>query len=201
MLIESTRLVNYPVLSLHMAGMIAKTSELVVDPNDLKVIAFKLYGPEVGKMSGDYLRVENVREFSGLGMVVDSADDFVERDEVIKLKEVLDLNFSLDGMKVETKKGSNLGRVSSFTVDTDGFYVQQLVVNRPFFKSFMDPELLIGKAEIVKITDDKIIVKDEESKIRERATKEDFVPNFVNPFRKPQLSPADSQSLDEPDTE
>ena len=74
-------------------------------------------------------------------------------------------------------------------------------MNRPFFKSFMDPELLIGKSEIVKITDDKIIVKDEESKIRERATKEDFVPNFVNPFRKPQLSTADNQSLDEPSNE
>ncbi|MBQ6127911.1 PRC-barrel domain-containing protein [Candidatus Saccharibacteria bacterium] len=201
MLIESSRLLNYPILSLHMAGMIAKTSELIIDPNDLKVIAFKLYGPEVGTMSGEYLRTDNVREFSGLGMVVDSADDFVNPDEVIKLKEVLDLNFSLNGMKVETRKGSNLGRVGSFTVNTDGFYVQQLVVNRPFFKSFMDPELLIGKSEIVKITDDKIIVKDEESKIRERATKEDFVPNFVNPFRKPQLSTADNQSLDEPSNE
>ena len=183
-----------------MAGMIAKTNEIIVDPNDLKVIAFKLYGPEVGKMSGDYLPVKNVREFSGLGMVVDSADDFVASDDVVKLKEVLDLKFSLVGKKVETKKGSNLGHVGSFTVNTNGFYVQQIIVNRPFFKSFMDPELVISKNEIVKVTDDKIIVKDEESKIRERATKEDFVPNFVNPFRKPKLSPADNQSLDELDT-
>ena len=199
MLIESSRLINYPVLSLHMAGMIAKTNEVIIDPNDLKVAAFKLYGPEVGKHSGEYLRVENIREFSGLGMVVDSSDDFVERGEVIKLEEILKLNFSLENMKVESKKGSMLGHVTGYTVNTDGFYVQQLIIKRPFLKSFMDPELLIGKDEIVKITDDKIIVKDEESKIRERATKEDFVPNFVNPFRKPQLSPVDNQNLDEPD--
>ncbi len=181
-----------------MSGMIAKTSELIVDPNDLKVVAFKLYGPEVGKASGEYLRVENIREFSEMGMVVDSSDDFVAGDEVIKLEDVLKLSFSLNNMKVESKKGSNLGKVSGYTVETNGFYVEQLIVARPFLKSFMDPELLIPKSEIVKITDDKIIVKDEESKIRERAMKEDFVPNFVNPFRKPQLSTADNQNLDEP---
>ena len=87
-------LLNYPILSLHMAGMIAKTSELIVDPNDLKVIAFKLVGPEIGKNAGEYLRTENVREFSALGMVVDSSDDFVMSEDVIKLQEVLDLNFS-----------------------------------------------------------------------------------------------------------
>ena len=199
MLIESSKLIDYPILSLHMTGMIAKTSELIVDPNELKVVAFKLYGPEVGKISGDYLCVENVREFSKLGMVVDSSDDFVEADEVIRLKKILALNFSLNGMKVESKKGSVLGKVEGYNVNPDSFYIEQLIVKRPFLKSFMDPELLISKNEVVKITDDKIIVKDEESKIRERATKEDFVPNFVNPFREQRLSTADSRTLDEPD--
>ena len=199
MLLESTRLLNYPVLSLHMGGMIAKTSELVVNPNDLKIIAFKLYGPEVGKEAGEYLRTENVREFSGLGIVVDSNDDFVNGDEVIKLKEVLDLNFSLVGMKVESKKGTKLGKVGGYMVNTDTWGVQQIIVKRPLMKAFMDPELLIGKSEIVKITDDKIIVKDEESKIRQKATTEDFVPNFVNPFREQRLSTVDNQTLDEPD--
>lgn len=199
MILESTKLLNYPILSLHVGGMIAKTSELVVDPNDLKIIAFKLYGPEVGKEAGEYLRTENVREFSGLGMVVDSSDDFVNSDEVVKLKEILGLNFSLVGMKVESKKGTKLGKVGGYFVNTEAWQVQQIVVKRPLMKAFMDPELLIGKSEIVKITDDKIIVKDEESKIREKATTEDFVPNFVNPFREQRLSTADNQILDEPD--
>lgn len=196
MILESSKLLNYPVLSLHVAGMIAKTNAIVVDPNDLKIIAFRLYGPEVGKNSGEYLRTENIREFSGLGMVVDSEDDFVNPDDVIKLQEVLDLNFSLEGKKVESKKGTNLGKVSGFTINTDGFYVYQIIVKRPLLKSFLDPELTISKSEVVKITDDKIIIKDEESKIRKNANKEEFVPNFVNPFREQRLSTADNQSLD-----
>ena len=50
-------------------------------------------------------------------------------------------------------------------------------------KRFVDPELIISRKEIIEITDYKIIVKDEEKTLKSRAAKEDFIPNFVNPFR------------------
>ena len=50
----------------------------------------------------------------------------------------------------------------------------------------VDPELIIPRKEIVEVNDYKIIVKDEEEKIRKKAVKEDFIPNFVNPFREPE---------------
>lgn len=206
MIIDSTRLLNYPVLSIHVGGMIAKTTSLIIDPNDLKIVGFQLDGPEVGGDNGTILQVKDVREFSNIGMVVDSIDEFVSPGDVIKLDEILNLNFELIGKKVESKKGSKIGKVSGFTVNTENFMVQQFVVQRPVMKSFLDPELLIGRSEIENVTDDKIIVKDEEEKIRKRALKEDFVPNFVNPFRaggafapEPDLSKADSQTLDASD--
>ena len=63
-------------------------------------------------------------------------------------------------------------------------------------KSLMDPELTIPRKEIIEVTDYKVIVKDEEKVIKEKAEKEDFIPNFVNPFRKSEqdLSPADNQN-------
>lgn len=202
MLIDAVKLIEAPVLSLHMGGMIARTSEIVVDPDSLKVVAFKVYGPEIGNGEiGDFLPEKAVREYSPLGMVIDSSDDFVEADDVIKLKNVLALNFSLIGMHVVTKKGTRLGKVSGYSVNTDNFMVQQLIVQRPLLKSFLDPELTIGRSEITKITDKEIVVKDEESKIRTNAMREDFIPNFVNPFREPRLSTADSQTLDEANTE
>ena len=102
-------------------------------------------------------------------------------------------------MKVESKKGAKLGKVSRYLVNTENFMVQQFVVQRPFMKSFLDPELLIGRSEITKVTNDKIIVKDEEDKIKKGVAREDFVPNFVNPFRKPNPLRADSRTLDEQD--
>lgn len=201
MLINSNRLKNCPVLSLHVGGMIARTNEIIIDPNELKVVAFHLEGPQVGNGEvGDYLQENRVREYSSMGMVVDSVDDFVDGNEVVNLQKILGLGFSLVGMKVVTRKGTKLGKVSDYTINTDGFMVQQLIVQRPIMKAFLDPELVIGRSEVVEITDDAIIVRDEESKIRANATKEDFVPNFVNPFREPRLSTVDSQTLDESDT-
>ena len=94
---------------------------------------------------------------------------------------------------METKKGSKLGKVQDFTVTSEDFIVQQIIVKRPAVKALIDPELTISRKEIVEITDDKVVVRDEEKVIKARAEKEDFIPNFVNPFREkqPGFAPAD----------
>ena len=96
----------------------------------------------------------------------------------------------MEWSQIQTKKGSKLGKVSDFIVTDDNFTVQQIVVKRPALKSLIDPELTISRREIVEITDYKIIVKDEEKTIKEKAETEDFIPNFVNPFRKTEQAPS-----------
>ena len=105
------------------------------------------------------------------------------------------------GLKVETKKGSKLGKVIDFTMTSEDFMTQQIIVQRPTVKRLVDPELTIPRGEVVEVTDYKIIVKDEEKVIRKKAENEDFVPNFVNPFREPDFAPADSQNPDESNIE
>ena len=134
-------------------------------------------------------------------MVIDSSEELVGPEDVVKISKILALNFSLIGLKVETKKRSKLGKVQDFNVTDDNFAVQQLIVKRPLAKSFIDPELTIPRTEIVEITDYKVIVKDEEKTIRARAEKEDFVPNFVNPFRESKLSPSPSHTETPADTD
>lgn len=180
-----------------MGGRIAEVTGAIIDPDKLKVVAFYVDGPEVGREAGNILQSKDVREYSSIGMIVDSSDEFINEDDVVALQKIIEIGFSLEGKTVETRKGTRLGRVTGYTVDSEGFIIQQLVVRRPLLKSFVDPELLISRSEIVKVTDDKVVVRDEESKIRKKAATEDFVPNFVNPFREPKLSTADTKSLDE----
>ena len=186
---SGSKLINYPILSLHVGGPIARTVRAVVDPNNLKIIAYEIAPTALlDDEAGDILETADIREFANIGMIVDSGDTFINRGDVIKLDKILELNFDLVGLKVETKKGSKLGKVVDYTVNTDNFSVLQLVVRRPAIKAFIDPELVIPRKEIVEVNDYKIIVKDEEDKIKKRAIKEDFIPNFVNPFREPDFS-------------
>lgn len=190
MLFNGSRLIGCPVLSLHVGGRIAGVSELIIDPNDLKIIACRVTGPLVGKEVGEILPMDSVREFSRLGMIVDSADEFVEPDEVIRVKEVLALNFHLTGLKVESKQGAKLGKVSDFTVEPTTWQIQQIIVQRPFIKAFLDPELTISCNRIDEVNDYKIIIKDETEKptAKSKVSKTDFVPSFVNPFREPDFA-------------
>ena len=199
MLVYASRLIGARVLSVQAGGAIAQVSEPIIDPDTLKIIAFRLSGPLVNKSPANILDVSSIREYSNYGIVIDNIDELVAPDDVVKIAKVLELSFNLIGLKVETKKGSKLGKVSNYTVTSDNFTTQQIIVKRPVIKSFVDPELTIHRKEIVEITDYKVIVKDEEKVIKARAEKEDFVPNFVNPFREQGFAPADNQNLAEKD--
>lgn len=183
MLVYHSRLVGTTVYSVQSGGPIGQINSVIVDPNNLQIIAFQLTGPLVNRNS-NILDVTSVREYSNYGIVIDTSDELVSPSDVIKIEQILSLNFELLSLKVETKKGSKLGQVIDFTIDSDSFLVQQIIVKRPVIKRFVDPELVISRKEIVEITDYKIIVKDEEKTLKARAEQEDFIPNFVNPFRK-----------------
>ena len=190
MLINNSRLIGCPILSLHVGGRIANVVETIVDPNTLKIIACRVDGPLVGREIGEILPMTSVREFSRLGMIVDSGDEFVEPDDMVRIKDLLELNFSLLGLKAETKKGRKLGKVSDFTVEPESWQIQQLIVQRPMMQSFLDPELTIARSQISEINDYKVIVKDstEKAKTKVKTPTEKFSPNFVNPFREPDFA-------------
>ncbi|MBR2802986.1 hypothetical protein IKE19_00165 [Candidatus Saccharibacteria bacterium] len=199
MLVTASHLVGTPILSVQASAKIAEISEPIIDPDTLKIVAFKVAGPMVG--SAYILDAKSIREYSQYGMVIDSIDDLAEPDDIIKVAKILELNFMLPGLKVETKKGTKLGKVTDYTVTDDNFLTQQIIVKRPFVKSLMDPTLTIPRKEIVEVTDYKVIVKDEEKTIRARAEKEDFIPNFVNPFREPGFAPSQTETPVDKDTE
>ena len=181
MLIEGSKLLKYPILSLHTASRIAEVKGLVIDPNFLKVVAFEISA--VSSRQRLFLETSSVREFSKMGMIVDSDEEFVEKDDVIKLKETIELGFSLDNIKVVSKKKAMLGRIEDFIINTEDFQIMQLIVKRPIYKALIDPELVIGRSDIHEINDNEIIVKSEEGTIMKKSGTLDFVPNFVNPFK------------------
>lgn len=191
MLISGNKLANCPILSLHVSNEIARVTEPIIDPNSLKVIGFKLEGKMIRDEVGDVLPITSVREFSRMGMIVDSIDEFVKADDVMRIQKILELNFTLPGLKVVTRKKAKLGKVADYIVDINTWYVHQIIVQRPFVKAFFDPELTIPRSKIVEVTDYEVIIKDEHEKVKSKVEKintSDFVPNFINPFREPDFA-------------
>ena len=197
MLLKSSRLIGCPVLSLHLGGPIGRVVSEVVDPENLKIIALNVDGPQTNDGEhGDILDLRSVREFSNIGMIIDSIDDLVSRGDVIKLDEIMDLNFNVIGLEVKTKKGTKLGKVIDYSFDPNTMEIVQFTVKRPLMKSFIDPELIIGRSQIKEVNDYGLIVKDEEEKVKKESGRKDFVSNFVNPFRDGKLATNEATTKD-----
>lgn len=185
MLIAGDRLLNAPVLGLQTGGELARTKNAIIDPANLKIMAYELSGPLLG-FHPSLLRIVDVREISDIGLIVDSSDEFVGLDDVIKLGEIYKLHFELPGMAVIDVKGSKLGKVNGYTINTVDFMIYQLSVKRPLFRSLGDTELLIHRSQITEINNDAIIVQSEAA-IPEPLL-ESVRTSYVNPFRSKPIS-------------
>lgn len=179
MLLAATQLINTPIMSLQTGGQLAISKRLIIDPRSLKLIAIELDGPTLDQRPS-FLRIEDIREISQMGIIVDSADEFVGPQDIIKLKEVLNFNFVIDNIAVKDEKGRKLGKLAGYSMETISFFVKQLSIKRPLLKSLTDVELLIDREQIVNVSNDAIVVKND-SRMPTAAKKADKA--YVNPFR------------------
>lgn len=181
MLLAGSRLIDAPVLGLQTGSELARTSRPVIDPAKLEIIAYELEGPLLDQQPS-LLRIADVREFSDIGVIVDSSDEFVSPKDIIKLGEIYDLHFNVLGMRVIDEKRHKIGKVHSYTLDTTGFLIQQLSVKRPLLQSLNDTELLIHRTQITEINDNEIVVHST-AKISQPVAST-VRSAYVNPFRK-----------------
>jgi uncharacterized protein YrrD len=191
MLITGSRLINAPVMGLQTGSELARTRKAIIDPKTLEIVAYELEGSLLNEHPS-LLRIADVREFSDIGLIVDSSDEFVAVDDIIKLQEIYDLNFTPVGMTVIDEKRQKLGKVDSYTIDTSAFLIQQLLVKRPLLKSLNDAQLLIHRTQITEINNHEIIVHSQ-AEIPEPAL-EAMRHGYTNPFRKSQQAEQVQQS-------
>ena len=202
MLVIGSTMIGNSVLSLHIGGAIGTTKEAIIDPENLNIIAYTVDGPAIKNDPevGNILDVNDVRELGPEGLIINSTDVLVNREDIIRVDEVMKLNFGLVGLKVVTQKGKKIGKVVDYTFDSNSFMVYQLIVQRPVgFASLNDPHLTINRSQIVEIDDYKITIKHDKEQVKvvekkKKIEKEEFTPNFVNPFRKPSYAPDEASA-------
>ena len=175
MLILASKLLNTPIMGLQTGSQLALTGDAIINPANLQILAYKL---KASSFSDEemLIRIADIRELSRIGFIVDSTEDFILPTE---------LNFNILNLKVEDKKGSKVGKIIDYTLSLADFSVQQLIVKRPILKSLNDPTLTIHRSQIAEIDDNKIVIQSEEEPLPQKSAEktENFVPNYINPFR------------------
>lgn len=183
MLTLSNRLLDVPIMSLQTGSELARTSGYIIDPRNLKILALYVDGPQVTEHPS-VLHIGDIREISDMGFIVDDSDVLMSTDGLVRLQEIIELQFEPIGMSVYEERGTKLGKINDFAFEPSSFVIQQLYTHQSFFKNITTASNVIGREQIIVVTKDKIIVKSTSIResVRERANE---AAHFVNPFRQP----------------
>lgn len=183
MLVLGSRFHQTPVMGLQTGTRLAQTSDPLIDPRNLTIVAFEVDGPLLTERPS-FLRVNEVREVSSVGLIIDSSDELIGLDDVIAIKKLHDMQFKLIGLRVVDELKNKLGKVEDYTIDTQHFVIQQLHIKRGFIRGLNDTGLLIHRTQIIEITDEEITVKSTAKKLA-RPVEQSIRHEYVNPFRQP----------------
>jgi sporulation protein YlmC with PRC-barrel domain len=163
MLQLSGMITNCPVLSLRTGTPVGVVLGPIINPNNLKVEGFYCHDDASRKQL--ILVSQDIRDILPQGVVVNDQDVLVEPEELVRLKDVMTVNFDLVGKQVITTDKTKLGKVSDYAVETTSMYIQKLYVSQSLFKSFSGGNLGIDRSQIIEITDKRIVVHDLRQKV------------------------------------
>jgi uncharacterized protein YrrD len=158
MLQLSESLLNRPVMSLRTGQPVATTSQPIINPNNLKIEGF--YCEDKFDKEPLILLYQDIRDIIPQGFVIDDHDVLSTPEELVRLKEILDINFQLIGKQVVTTSKANVGKVTDFATELETMYIQKLYVSRSVLKNLTSGNLGIDRNQINEITDKKIIINE-----------------------------------------
>jgi sporulation protein YlmC with PRC-barrel domain len=167
MLQLSGTLVNKPVLSLQTSSQIALAVGFLIDPTSLKIIGLQCKDNFGGQ--NKILLAQDVRDILAQGYVVNDLHALTDPKDLVKFKDLIDLNFQLTGKTVVTDSKKRLGKVSDFAVEKETLYIQKFYVEQSLIKSLSGGQLSVDRNQIVEITPKKIIIQDPQQPLQDQA--------------------------------
>lgn len=155
----SKTLLDRPVMSLRTGRPVATTIAAIINPNNLKIEGFYCQD-SIDKKKQLVLINQDIRDIIPQGIVIDDHDVLSEPEELVRLKQVLDIGFELIGKPVFTNNKKRVGKVSDYAVESSTLYIQKIYVSQSLLKSLSGGNLGVDRSQIVEITNKQIVIQD-----------------------------------------
>lgn len=185
MLLPIKNLLGTPIMSLQTGAELAHTTHPIIDPRKMTIIAFYVEGSLL-ESNPSVLHVSDIRELSDIGLIIDDSDKLMATEGLVRLQEIIDFEFELDGVQVVDEREHKLGKVADYAIDPDTYMVQQIYTEQSLIRSLSRVSNIIHRSQIISVTNEKIVVKSPTVPATE-ISENIIEKTFVNPFRaKPQ---------------
>lgn len=159
MLQLSQSLIGRQIMSLRTGQPVATSTAAIINPNNLKVEGFYCLDNH-DKKKQLVLLYQDIRDIIPQGLVVDDHDVLAEPQELIRLKDIMSINFQLIGKAVFSTDKRRVGKVNDYAVETTTLFIQKIYVGQPLIKVFASGSLSVDRTQIVEITNRKIVIQD-----------------------------------------
>ncbi len=158
MLKLSASLINKSVMSLRTGTAIATVTSPIINPNNLKIEGY--YCQDRFDKKELVLLCQDIRELLSQGFVVNDHSVLAEAEDLVRLQEIIEIDFDPIGKQVVTLAKEKVGKVSDYAVETDSMYIQKIYVSQSIIKSFTGGSLSIDRSQVNEITPKKIIINE-----------------------------------------
>ncbi len=170
MLIEAKNFLDLPVATIEEKEKIGLVKKILIDKKNAKILGFIintggfLFGNDLFLSETDLLDIDTH------GLTTRNKDNLVDPSEIVRVKKMLDEQFSLFRLTAMTRSKRKLGKISNFVIDTTMLQVVKFYVT-----GWIDNKI-IDYRHVYKITNKEIIFDDlsekqtPEEKIKKLAT-------------------------------
>jgi len=159
MLLLGSSFAKFPLLSLRTGSAVGSIVGHLINPHKLKIDA--LWCKSSHSKTPMISLIQDIREVSPKGVIIDDDDVLIEPGEAIRLKSVIKLQFDLIDKKVVSGRFS-LGKVADYAIERDGFTIQKLYVTPTIWNKIKTNRLTIDRAQIIEVSQREIKVHSSE---------------------------------------
>lgn len=152
------------IMSLRIGGPIATLVSPIINPNNLYIEGWYVQDNKNNEQL--VLLSQDIRDVLPQGFVVNDYEVLSAADDLVRLKEVIDLKFELLKLKVVSQSGKSYGKVADYAIETQNFYVHKLYASQSIVKNFSGGTLSIDRSQIVEITSRRVIIEDPTESIK-----------------------------------
>lgn len=164
-LYESTPGIN--VLSLRTGGPVGIVTAPVINPNNLYIEGWFI--KETRTNDQLILLSNDIRDVLPQGFAVNDQEVMTRPEELIRLKDILELNFMLLNLKVSSESGKSYGKINDYAYETKNFFIQKLYVGQSLVKNFSGGSLSVDRSQIIEVTNKRVVIEDPTENSRSRA--------------------------------
>lgn len=143
-------------MSIRTGAEVARTDGVIINPNNLKIEGF--YCSDRFSDEQLILLPQDIREVVPRGIAVDDYEVLVSPDDLVRLKEVIAIDFQIIGKSAINERRKKLGKIVDYAVETSSLYVQKLYIAQSVIRNFSGGQLSIDRSQIIETSPNAIMV-------------------------------------------